>query len=424
VTRLGTRALARLSSLGIRERLVLLVLAMLVPWIALFATTYANYARDRDRDSRARLNDLATQIGARVDAQVGTIEGILLAVAQTASSDTADIRANDAMLHRLKAELPLDVNNLGLWDVRGRNLGWSNADTAMARQMEVVAHRFFRDALASDTLTVGRPIESHGTKAWSLTMARRIRHGGALVGVVSVTSRLDSLARFLAVGGGSDDGIIITLVDDGGSVLARSGGPAIDIARQVMDPATVRGLRAAPVRSVPAATLDTRLGQQIAYHRVKRAPWVLFVRVAPDAKALVGEPEWRVLVLFGALGLGGALFLAGLVASRIADPLRKLTADAARLGAGDLSVRTNVKAPGEVGTLAATFNQMAATLQARTHALAASEERHRLAARATNDVIWDWDIRTSTVEWSEGAGSAFRTPSSGIGKAIEWWSEH
>ena len=86
MTRLGTRALARLSSLGIRERLVVLVLAMLLPWIALFATTYASYARDRDRDTRARLNDLATQVGARVDAQVGTIEGILLAVAQSAST--------------------------------------------------------------------------------------------------------------------------------------------------------------------------------------------------------------------------------------------------------------------------------------------------------------------------------------------------
>ena len=302
MTRLATRALARLSSLGIRERLVLLVLAMLVPWIALFAITYGNYVHDRDRDARARLNDLATQVGARVDAQVGTIEGILLAVAQSASSDTGGIRSNDAMLRRLQAELPLHVKNLALWDVRGHNLGWSNADTAAARQTEVAAHRFFRDALASPTLTVGRPIESHGTTVWSLTMARRIRHGGELVGVASVTSRLDSLARFLAVGRSSNDGIIITLVDDGGSVLARSGGPAIDIARRVMDSTTVRALRAraTPAGGVAADTLDSRLGQQVAYHRVNRAPWVLFVGLEPDAKLLGGEAEWRFLVLFGA----------------------------------------------------------------------------------------------------------------------------
>ena len=111
------------------------------------------------------------------------------------------------------------------------------------------------------------------------------------------------------------------------------------------------------------------------------------------------------------------------MAARIADPLRKLTADAARLGSGDLGARTDVTAPGEVGTLAATFNHMASTLEARTMALAASEERHRLAARATNDVIWDWDIRTSAVQWSEGASSAFRTRPEDLGRAIEWWSE-
>ena len=55
-----------------------------LPWIALFATTYASYERDRDRDTRARLTDLATQVGARVDAQIGTIDGILLAVSQSA----------------------------------------------------------------------------------------------------------------------------------------------------------------------------------------------------------------------------------------------------------------------------------------------------------------------------------------------------
>ena len=57
------RLRSRLSTLGIRERLVLLVLAMLLPWIALFATTYASYEHDRDRDTRARLTDLASQVG-------------------------------------------------------------------------------------------------------------------------------------------------------------------------------------------------------------------------------------------------------------------------------------------------------------------------------------------------------------------------
>jgi two-component system, cell cycle sensor histidine kinase and response regulator CckA len=421
VTSIAPWIRSRLSSLGIRERLVLLVLAMLVPWIALFATTYASYEADRGRDSRARLSELAMQVGARVDAHLGTIDGILLAVTQSASAESSRAGDNDVLLRRLHAELPLDVDNLALWSMVGRNLGTSSGDTMAARRMEVAAHRFFREALGSPVLTVGRPIESHEAGRWSLTMARRIRHGGTLLGVVSVTTRLDSLARFLDIGDGRNTGVVVTLVDDGGAVLARSGEPGVPIGRQIIDPAAIRRLRA-QASGFTADSLDARLGTQVAAHRVAMAPWVLFVGAAVEGSALTPEREWRVLILFGALGLGGALFLAGLVASRIADPLRKLTADAARLGAGDLAVRTDVQAPGEVGTLAATFNQMAGTLQARTAALARSEERHRLAARATNDVIWDWDIRTSAVEWSDGAASAFRTASSELGGTIEWWS--
>ena len=415
------RLRSRLSTLGIRERLVLLVLAMLLPWIALFATTYASYEHDRDRDTRARLTDLASQVGARVDDQVGTIEAILLTVAQAASTDTGRVADNDVFLRRLRGELPSYINNLALWNVAGRNVGSSDADRVSARKVEVASHRFFRDALLSKGITVGRPIESQQTGAWSLTMARHIRHDGTLTGVVSVSARLDSIARFLAVGTDESSGPIITLVDDAGAVLARAGGSDLAVGLPISDAETVARLRAQRA-GFRADSFDARLGASVAFHRVDGAPWLVFVGTPADWAAFQPEAEWRLLVLFGTLGLAGALFLAGLVAARIADPLRKLTADAARLGAGDFGVRTNIRAPGEVGTLAATFNRMAGTLQARGVALAASEERHRLAARATNDVIWDWDIRTNAVEWTEGATAAFRTEASELGRDVEWWS--
>jgi PAS domain S-box-containing protein len=413
---------SRLSSLGIRERLVLLVLAMLLPWIALFASTYASYERDRDRDTRARLTDLATQVGARVDDQIGTIDGILRTVAQAVSLDSSRVADNDAFLRRLRQDLPPYVNNLAVWNAAGANIGSSETDLAKARTMEVAAHRFFRDAVAANRLTVGRPIESRDTGSWSLTMARSIRSGDRIVGVVSITARLDSIARFIAVAGDEDTTPFITLVDDAGAVLARAGGDPVPVGRQILDTRLVSRLRT--VRSgFQADSFDTRLGKFVAFHRVDAAPWLAFVGLAAGGSSFASEPEWRFLVVFGTLGLAGALFLAGLVASRIADPLRKLTADAARFGAGDFAVRTSVRAPSEVGTLAATFNQMAGTLQARTVALAASEERHRLAARATNDVIWDWDIRTNGVEWTEGATEAFRARPGELGKDVEWWSE-
>ena len=173
--RLATQLHARVSALGIRERLVLLVLAMLLPWIALFATTYASYRRDHNHDTRTRLTGLAAQVGARVDDQLGTIEGLLVAVGEATSTDTAAIASNDALLRRIRGELPPYVTNFALWTGDGRNIGSSSDDPSKARSMEVTAHRFFREALVSPRLAVGRPIENRET-GWSLTLARRIRH--------------------------------------------------------------------------------------------------------------------------------------------------------------------------------------------------------------------------------------------------------
>ncbi len=399
---------------------MLLVLAMLLPWIALFATTYASYGRDRDNDTRARLNDLAAQVGARVDDQLGNVAGALLAAGQASSTDSTRVAQNDSLLRRLHEEMPPYFGNLALWAIDGRNAGSSDADPAAVRGMEVAAHRFFRDALASTDLVVGRPIESHKTASWSLTLARRIRHGGTVAGVVSATARLDGLASFLSAGGATSPGTTITLVNDEGVVLAHVGAASSMVGRSLVDSTLVRELRAHPANGGRTLALPG-VGELVASRRVNAVPWLVFVGTSSGA-ALAADSEWKYLIFFGALGLAGALFLAALVASRIADPLRRLTADAARLGAGDLSTRTPVRAAGEVGVLATSLNQMAATLQSRTAALAASEERHRLAARATNDVIWDWDIRTSTVDWNEGASDVFRIPGPELGRTIEWWA--
>src|SRR5690606_3287425 len=39
--------------------------------------------------------------------------------------------------------------------------------------------------------------------------------------------------------------------------------------------------------------------------------------------------------------------------------------------------------------------------------LAREEARYRLAARATNDVIWDWDLEAGTVRWNPAVAALF-----------------
>jgi PAS domain S-box-containing protein len=53
-----------------------------------------------------------------------------------------------------------------------------------------------------------------------------------------------------------------------------------------------------------------------------------------------------------------------------------------------------------------------------------SEERFQVAARATNDMIWDWDLATDAVWWSQGATLLFKYPAGDVRADLDWWSEH
>lgn len=83
-------------------------------------------------------------------------------------------------------------------------------------------------------------------------------------------------------------------------------------------------------------------------------------------------------------GLVGSLVLIGIYGAylgrRIARPIGRAAAMAGRLARGDLSARTNVSGPAEVGELAQAFNTMADSLQRSQAELAASRARVVAAA--------------------------------------------
>lgn len=56
-------------------------------------------------------------------------------------------------------------------------------------------------------------------------------------------------------------------------------------------------------------------------------------------------------------------------------------------------------------------------------ALRKSEERFQIASRATNDAIWDWDLATNQVWWSDSARTLFKLPAEEVGSDLAWWSE-
>jgi hypothetical protein len=73
------------------------------------------------------------------------------------SWDAADIAANDALLARLRSELPDFVSGIGLFAVDGTNIGTSS-DPAPGRP-NLWFRAFFQEALAGEQFAISEVIQ-------------------------------------------------------------------------------------------------------------------------------------------------------------------------------------------------------------------------------------------------------------------------
>ncbi|WP_162596133.1 PAS domain S-box protein [Methylobacterium sp. 17Sr1-1] len=53
-----------------------------------------------------------------------------------------------------------------------------------------------------------------------------------------------------------------------------------------------------------------------------------------------------------------------------------------------------------------------------------TEERYRLAARATNDAIWDWNLANDHIRWNEAVQTLFGYAEDEVGASGAWWKSH
>lgn len=67
---------------------------------------------------------------------------------------------------------------------------------------------------------------------------------------------------------------------------------------------------------------------------------------------------------------------------------------------------------------------MAIARAAADDALQASELRYRLAARATHDAMYDWDIANDRTFWSEGIEWLFGHEQGAVEPGVDWWKEY
>ena len=57
-------------------------------------------------------------------------------------------------------------------------------------------------------------------------------------------------------------------------------------------------------------------------------------------------------------------------------------------------------------------------------AVRATDERYKFVAKATNDVIWDWDLKTNSLVWNDSVETVFGHKQNKMTPEISWWYDH
>ena len=89
---------------SIRSRLLGLVLATVIPLVAVILGGLGSQLRDDQDEATERVLDEARLLAAQVDNHIGNLENLLLGVSQAVSPRLADTNTNDALLRQIKKE--------------------------------------------------------------------------------------------------------------------------------------------------------------------------------------------------------------------------------------------------------------------------------------------------------------------------------
>ena len=167
--------------------------------------------------------------------------------------------------------------------------------------------------------------------------------------------------------------------------------------------------------------------------------WIGIIQHEKEAYAIIHNMIGQVFVM--GIGFGSLIFILAILFSRkITKPIKLLMGMAGKIANGDLESRVNFSSDDELGQLADSFNKMSIDLKRTTtsisnlnmeieerkkteETLKKSEERFKFASLATNEVIWDWDLLTNNVYWSEGIKALFNYTMAETHQ-IDWWAQN
>jgi diguanylate cyclase (GGDEF)-like protein/PAS domain S-box-containing protein len=365
-----------LRSLGVRTRLIALVVSVAVPFAGYVVWDSQSFA-DRIAARQKQENLAAARIiAARLDDQASAVGRLLATLSHVVPVDLTARAMNDRLLAAVQADSPELIANIGIWNLTGENAGAS--DPALRSWPLVRERRFFRDASDGRDLAVETTRTSSGVRDVAI-FARAIEQGGRIEGVISASVPMRRLETLLDAKASLPANALIVVATPQGEVLQRSGGLDDALTREVSGATDLHRLTSAGEGTFESAALDGE-PRWIGASTSQATSWVVLVGTDEQSATAPAWAQLRRELAVGGVVMLVALLFAAALAGGIARPLRRLAADAIRFAGGERGHRTAIHGSGEIGVLGAALNRMAEEAERRTAEVARSERQLRMIA--------------------------------------------
>jgi PAS domain S-box-containing protein len=375
---------------GIRGRLLLLLLIVLVPVLLIEAFIYHKRFETRKSEELQANLELARAVAKNFDTFVLDIvhSELVIGLALTASRPVTTLDQN-RILDKFQADNP-----------SVRSVFWVNPDGLIVASslrayigFDVNDRSFVKEIIAGRNWAVSELIRGRATGKPAFTISRGIRNEqGKLLGIVAASIEPERLDSVLGIDRSKEAGV--SLLDNKGMHVYRY--PATEYTWEQRNwlkhyPMIEDSLKG---KNVLTSVTSESSGKKrlVAFTPVSSFGWV--------ASASRGENEVMEaftstllfkagLVLFVIVaGFGAAVALA----RPITNSIIRLRNHALTLGRGDVKSLTPIAGPEELKDLALAFNKMAEDLRSREEALRESEQRWVTTLASVGDAVIATDL--------------------------------
>jgi PAS domain S-box-containing protein len=380
------------GSLGIQRRLIILLIAVLLPILGSQAFVYYDRLETRKSEELKANMEMARAMGVAFEAFVQQILHQELAIglaATTASLSPTDLTR---LLGRSQQDFPA-VSYYNWVSPEGRVLASSRPEGV---GIDGSDRGYFKEIVAGRDWAVSDVVLGKVTGEPIFTVSRGIRdENGVLLGIVMATIVPEMLDSVLHLGRSGDAGV--SLIDSKGMHVYRY--PSTEFTWEQRNwlkhyPSIEEALKGKDIGTTIVSEL-TGKERLVGFTPIASMGWV---SSASRAKDEAMKPVTSSLIYHGSIFLVVALasFLFALWMSRgIAKPMEKIHKHVLSLGRGGWDSHLEVLGPLEMQALANALNGMAMERKEAEEELRISEEKFRFAATNIPDTLFfqDRDLR-------------------------------